>query len=170
MAQSLLSDGDLDLTDEFSGREYAPFYGGDLAPHASPNTPAGRLYSMHSPGLPALLLPAYALDGYRGARVFASALAAVTGLLLYRLVHDVVRDQRVAATAWALATFTPPLAFYAVTLYPETLAALATVAFLLTGRATPGTVAAVGATLLAVVLPWVHTKFIPLAGAGLGPW
>ena len=40
MAQSLLSDGDLDLTDEFSGREYAPFYGGDLAPHASPNTPA----------------------------------------------------------------------------------------------------------------------------------
>ena len=167
MAQSLLSDGDLDLTDEFSGREYAPFYGGDLAPHASPNTPAGRLYSMHSPGLPALLLPAYALDGYRGARVFASALAAVTGLLLYRLVHDVVRDQRVAATAWALATFTPPLAFYAVTLYPETLAALAIVAFLLTGRATPGIVAAVSATLLAVVLPWVHTKFIPLAGAGL---
>jgi hypothetical protein len=63
MAQSLLSDGDLDLTDEFAAREYAPFYGGDLAPHTSPNTPPGRLYSMHSPGLPALLLPAYALGG-----------------------------------------------------------------------------------------------------------
>jgi hypothetical protein len=167
MAQSLLSDGDLDLTDEFADREYAPFYGGDLAPHTSPNTPRGRLYSMHSPGLPALLLPAYALDGYRGARVLQSALAALTGVLLYRLVRDVTRDERIAAAAWALAIFTPPLAFYAVTLYPETLAALAVVAFLLTARAQPGAGAMATATLLAVLLPWVHTKFIPLAAVGL---
>ena len=167
MAQSLLSDGDLDLTDEFAAREYAPFYGGDLAPHTSPNTPPGRLYSMHSPGLPALLLPAYALGGYRGARVLAGALAALTGVLLYRLVREVTKDERIAAAAWALATFTPPLAFYAVTLYPETPAALGVVAFLLTARAAPCTGALAAATLLAVVLPWVHTKFVPLAAVGL---
>ncbi len=167
MAQSLLSDGDLDLTDEFAAREYAPFYGGDLAPHTSPNTPAGRLYSMHSPGLPALLLPAYALGGYRGARLLQSALAAVTGMLLYRLVRDVTRDERIAAAAWALATFTPPLAFYAVTLYPETFAALAVVTFLLTARAEAGAGMVAVAALLAVLLPWVHTKFIPLAAVGL---
>ena len=167
MAQSLLSDGDLDLTDEFAAREYAPFYGGDLAPHASPNTPPGRLYSMHSPGLAALLLPAYAMGGYRGARVFISAIAALTGVLLYRLVRDLTKDERIAAAAWGLAAFTPPLAFYAVTLYPETLAALAVVAFLLTARAEPSKAALAAATLLAVVLPWVHTKFIPLAAVGL---
>ena len=167
MTQSLLSDGDLDLTDEFAAREYAPFYGGDLAPHTSPNTPPGRLYSMHSPGLPVLLLPAYALGGYRGARVFASALAALTGVLLYRLVRDVAKDERIAAAAWALATFTPPLAFYAVTIYPETLAALAVVAFLLAARAEPGAGALGVTTLLAVLLPWVHTKFLPLAAFGL---
>ena len=167
MAQSLLSDGDLDLTDEFAAREYAPFYGGDLAPHTSPNTPPGRLYSMHSPGLPALLLPAYAMGGYRGARVFISAIAALTGVLLYRLVRELTQDERVAAAVWALAAFTPPLAFYAVTLYPETLAALAVVAFLLTARAEPAAGAVAAATLLGVVLPWVHTKFIPLAAVGL---
>jgi hypothetical protein len=167
MAQSLLSDGDLDLTDEFAAREYAPFYGGDLAPHTSPNTPPGRLYSIHSPGLPALLLPAYASGGYSGARVFVSALAALTSVLVYRLVRDVTKDDRIAAAAWALAAFTPPLAFYAVTLYPETLAALAVVAFLLTARAQPGTAGLAVAAFLAVLLPWVHTKFIPLSAAGL---
>ena len=167
MAQSLLSDGDLDLTDEFASREYAPFYGGDLAPHASPNTRPGRVYSMHSPGLPALLLPAYAAGGYAGARLMQSALAALAGVLLYRLVRDVTKDDGVSAGAWALATFTPPLAFYAVTLYPETLAALAVVAFLLTARAAPAGISLAAATTLAVLLPWVHTKFIPLAAAGV---
>lgn len=168
MAQSLVSDGDLDLADDLAGREYAPFYGGELAPHTSPNTPKDRLYSMHSPGLPALLVPAYAAGGYRGARALASALAALTAVLLYRLVRDVTGDDRIAAAVWALAALTPPLAFYAVTIYPETLAAVATVAFLLTGRATPGPGALAAATALAVVLPWVHTKFIPLAAFGLG--
>jgi hypothetical protein len=168
IAQSLLSDRDVDLADEHAHREYAPFYGGDLAPHVSPNTPPGRLYSMHSPGLPALLVPAYAAGGYRGARLFASALAALAAALLYRLVLAVTRSESTAAAAWALAAFTPPLPFYAVTLYPETLAALAIVAFLLAARGVPGrgTVAAVAA--LACVLPWVHTKYIPLAAAGLG--
>ena len=167
MAQSLLSDGDLDLADEHAAREYAPFYGGTLAPHTSPNTPPDRLYSMHSPGLPVLLLPAYALGGYPGARIFVSALAALFTVLLHRLVRDVTKDESAAVGAWALGAFTPPLPFYAVTLYPETLAALAVVAFLLVARRAPSVRAAAAATLLAVVLPWVHTKFIPLAAAGL---
>ena len=167
MAQSLLSDGDLDLTDEFANREYAPFYGGELAPHTSPNTPRGRLLSMHSPGLPVLLLPAYAMGGYPGARVMQSGLAALAGVLLYFLVRGVTNDPRIAAAAWALAAFTPPLAFYAVTLYPETLAAVAILAFLLTSRAAPGVRPLIAATALAILLPWVHTKLIPLGLAGL---
>jgi hypothetical protein len=75
MAQSLLSDGDLDLTDEFAGREYAGF-AGTRQPHTSPRA-AGRIYSIHTPGLPALLLPAYAALATR-VRLFMSALAALT--------------------------------------------------------------------------------------------
>ena len=66
MTQSLLSDDDLDLTDELAEREYAGFYAGRLDPHTSPASPPGRLYSVHSPGLSALLLPAYAIGGYAG--------------------------------------------------------------------------------------------------------
>src|SRR6185503_13608863 len=36
MAQSLLRDGDLDLQNEFAGREYAAFFAGTLQPHTSP--------------------------------------------------------------------------------------------------------------------------------------
>jgi NAD+ kinase len=123
MAQSLLSDGDLDLRDEFARREYAPFFAGTLQPHTSPRSPAGRIYSVHTPGLAALLLPAYALGGYTGARLFMSALAALTAVLVYRLVRDASVDPAAAAGAWAICALTPPLAFYAVALYPEVPAA-----------------------------------------------
>src|SRR5207237_2278877 len=60
MAHSLWTDGDLDLTDEFEGQEYSAFFNGRLAPHPSPSSPRGHLYSLHSPGLPLLILPGYA--------------------------------------------------------------------------------------------------------------
>ena len=37
MAESLWSDGDVDLHDELEARAYAPFYAGTLAPHTSPS-------------------------------------------------------------------------------------------------------------------------------------
>jgi hypothetical protein len=76
IAQSLRSDGDLDLKDEFEEREYASFYAGTLRPHTSPASPPGHVYSIHTPGLPILVLPAYRLGGYLGVRLFLSLLAA----------------------------------------------------------------------------------------------
>jgi hypothetical protein len=168
MAQSLLSDGDLDLRDEFARREYAPFFAGTLQPHTSPRSPAGRLYSVHTPGLAALLLPAYALGGYTGARLFMSALAALTAVLVHRLVRDASVHPAAAAGAWAIFALTPPFAFYAVALYPEVPAALATAAFLLLSRRDPGPVGAMVAGLVAAGLPWLHPRLLPLAALGLG--
>ena len=52
------------------------------------------------PGLPALLLPAYAAGGYRGARALpVRARRARRASLLYRLVRDVDRRRAVAAAA-----------------------------------------------------------------------
>ena len=90
-------------------------------------------------GCPRCCCPPTRWAAIAGRACSQSALAALTAVLLYRLVRDVTRDERIAAAAWALAVFTPPLAFYAVTLYPETLAALADRRVPADGaRATPG--------------------------------
>jgi len=167
MAQSLWSDGDLDLRDDFAGREYAGFFAGTLQPHTSPRSPAGRIYPVHAPGLPVLLLPAYALGGYPGARLWMSALAALTAVLVHRLVRDASVHPPAAAAAWAVFALTPPFAFYAVALYPEVPAALATAAFLLLARRDPGWRAAILAGVIAAALPWLHPRLLPLAALGL---
>jgi hypothetical protein len=168
MTQSLLSDHDLDLTDELAQREYAGFYAGRLDPHISPASPPGRLYSVHSPGLSALLLPAYAVGGYPAAKLFLSALAALTGVLVHALVLAIGGSPQLALGCWAALVFTPPLPFYALAVYPETPAALATAAFLLWAQRDPKPRQVLLAGVLAAGLPWLHPKFLPLAALGLG--
>jgi hypothetical protein len=168
MAQSLRSDSDLDLRDEFAGREYAAFFAGELEPHTSPRSPRGRLYSLHAPGLPALILPAYVLGGYGGVRVLLSALVALAGVLVWRHVQEIRRSPGLALAAWAVFALTPPLAFFGVAVYPEVPAALATAVFLLTSRRDSRGGALVAASLAAAALPWLHPKFLPLAALGLG--
>ena len=166
MAQSLWSDGDLDLTDEFADGEYSRFYAGTLSGHISENSPPGRLYSIHSPGLAFLILPGYAAFGHRGAQLLVSALAALAGVLVHRVVRDAL-DERAALLTWALFALTPPLPIYAVTLYPETPAVAATAYFLWAGRGRTGWGRALGAAVIAGALGWLHSKFVPLGALGL---
>jgi hypothetical protein len=166
MAQSLWSDRDLDLTDEFANAEYARFYAGTLSGHISENSPPGRLYSIHSPGLAFLILPGYAAFGHRGAQLLLSALAALAGVLVYRVARDAL-DDRTALVTWALFALTPPVPIYAVTLYPETPALAATAYFLWAGRGRTGWGRALGAALVAGALGWLHSKFVPLGALGL---
>jgi hypothetical protein len=56
----------VDLADEFAGRDYGAFFAGTLEPHTSPFSAPPHAYSIHTPGLPALVLPAYAAAGYAG--------------------------------------------------------------------------------------------------------
>ena len=167
MAQSLLSDGDLDLTDEFRDREYALFFAGPLEPHTSPASPRGRLYSIHTPGLAALILPGYALAGFRGAQLLLSLVAALTSVVVFRVVAGLGGSPGRAYLAWALAAFAPPLPIFAVSIYPETVAALALAVFLWRARETNGWGALLAVALLAALLPWLHPKFLPLAAAGV---
>jgi hypothetical protein len=168
MAESLLHDGDLDLADEFAARAYAPFFSGTLEAHTSPASPRGRIYSVHTPGLPVLILPAYALGGYPAARLLMSALAACAGLLVARLVRESTGSPALSLASWAILTLTPPLAFYAVAIYPETPACLATALFLLFARRDPTPRRLLAAGAVAAALPWLHPKFLPLAILGLG--
>jgi hypothetical protein len=168
MAESLKADGDLDLRNQFRERAYSTFFSGTLEAHTSPASPKGTLYAVHTPGLALLILPAYALGGYPGARMFLSALAALTAALGFALVRDVTHSEWTARASWAALAFLPPLAFYALAIYPETPAALAIALFLLSARRDPGPKATLAAGLAAGALPWLHPKFLPLAILGLG--
>src|SRR4051812_21417393 len=72
-AQSLVSDGDLDLRDEYrhADVEMARFWDGTkpLWKQMEPSA-VGRLLSPHDPGLAVLVAPAYALGGLEGVRRF----------------------------------------------------------------------------------------------------
>lgn len=167
MAESLRSDGDLDLRDEHDSRAYRAFYPGRLVPHRSPASPPGRLYSVHAPGLPMAILPGYAVAGFAGAQLTIGALAALAVALVFGLVRAVTGDEwtaRVTAAALALA---PPFSFYAVSVYPEAAAALATAVFLWTSRSDPSPRRLLAAAAVAAALPWLHPKFLPLAALGL---
>src|SRR5262249_30345951 len=66
IAQSLLVDGDLQIENNHNNKEYRAFFGGPLRPDFMVRGRNGQIYSIHSPGLSVLLLPAYAIAGYAG--------------------------------------------------------------------------------------------------------
>ncbi len=166
-AQSLLSDGDLDLTDEYDQREYRPFFPGTLLAHTSPRSPRGVLYEVHTPGLPVLLLPAYALGGYPGAKLFLALVAALTALLVQRVARAATGSEGAALFAWATLVLVPPLPVYAQAIYPELPAALASAVFLWAARCDARWSSLLAAGFAAAALPWLHPKFLPLALVGL---
>ncbi len=166
-AQSLLSDGDLDLADEYDEREYRAFFPGTLQAHTSPRSPRGVIYEVHTPGLPVLLLPAYALGGYAGAKLLQALLAALLALVVHRVARAVTGSAPAALGAWAALVLAPPLPIYAQALYPEVPAALATAVFLWAARGDAGAKSLLAAGWAAAALPWLHPKFLPLACAGL---
>jgi hypothetical protein len=166
LAHSLLTDADVDLADEFAQRDYAAFFAGTLEPHTSPFSKAPHAYSIHTPGLPVLILPGYALAGYAGVRLTLCVVVALAAMLVQRVVHRLSGDERLALGVWALLVLAPPLPFYAMRVYPETPAVLAASVFLW-ASATGGPLAAGAAAVTAAGLPWVHPKLFLLSALGL---
>src|SRR4051812_4270006 len=68
VAESIVSDGDIDLTDEFAGRAYAGFHRGPLAPQG--RVILGRAMEPQGVGFALLIAPAYALGGANGVELF----------------------------------------------------------------------------------------------------
>jgi hypothetical protein len=164
MAQSLWRDHDLELRDEYEGEEWAEFMPGPLRPHWGAPRADGRPYPAHSPGLPLLLAPAYALGGRAGCVVLLALLGAATALVCRELALRAARDREAELVGW-LAVSGPPLFFYAFHLYTEVPSALAVGLGLLLLSGSPSVRAAVGAALVASTLPWLHLKMIPAAAA-----
>jgi hypothetical protein len=164
IAESLLTDGDVDLANQFENRAFTKFTSADLDPHTAPRSPEGTMYSIHTPGVAALVAPGYMISGYAGARVVMSATLALTIALLALAAREIL-GTTAGNVVFLLATFATPLPVYANAIFPDPVAALpvaATLAYLAAGRASFLALASIAIA----ALPWLHPRFLPL-GAGL---
>ena len=161
--QSLVSDGDLDLRDEYRDRSEMDRFWDGLVPlwKQMEPTPDGRLLSPHDPGLSILVIPAYVVAGGEGAQRFLvllwGAAMAVAAVAAARLGAP-----RPAAAVAAVGVGAGlPGAVYASEVYPEGPAALciAVVLLLLTSpRSRPIVLSAA-----LVALAWLGVKYVPFA-------
>lgn len=162
-ATSLLEDGNVDLLDEYRGREYDEFYPYDLDPHGQ--TTDGRLNEPHGIGFPLLIAPALAVGGPKGVELFLAALAALAVALGYLLALRAVPDPWALGGALAVG-LSPPFVAYGSAVYPELTAAagLAAAALLALGlRERPSRAATFGCFALLGAMPWLGTKYVPAA-------
>ena len=66
ITQSLLIDHALTIDDVHRRGDYRAYFPTELQPHVQMRGRNGRIYSVHAPGLPALVAPAFVVGGYHG--------------------------------------------------------------------------------------------------------
>jgi hypothetical protein len=123
ISQSLLADGDLQIENNHRRGEYRQFFGGNLRPDFLRRGQNGQIYSVHAPGLPVMVLPAYAAAGYRGVVVFMCLIAALAALAIFDLA-EAVAGRRAALFAWGAVCLTVPFVPHGWLVFPETPGAL----------------------------------------------
>ena len=164
LAESIVSDGDLDVGDEYRKRDYRTFHRGTLQPGGRPVE--GRLHEPLPAGLSLLIAPAYAVGGPRLAELELAALAALAFVLAAALARRLAPEPWASAAAFTCAV-SPPMLGHATAISPEPAAAalLAGAALLaLRCRKAPRVRTAIAAGLLVAMLPWLGIKYLP-AGA-----
>jgi len=159
ITHSLLKDGDLDIANNHEQRDYRAFFPGELRPDFLRRGIHGEIYSIHAPGLPALVLPAYAIGGALGVVAFIALLAGFAALAVFELA-SAMAGPSVAALTWLATCLTIPFVPHAWLIYPELPGALVVAWAVLWLWRAP---ASVGRTVLHglafATLPWLHTKF-----------
>ena len=161
IAQSLLRDGDLQIENNHTRGDYHDYFAPGLKPDFLRRGVNGQIYSIHAPGLPAVVAPALALFGYRGVVAFLSLVSAGATALVWCAVWRVTHSTAASWFGWATVALTTPFTFHAFTVYPDGLGAGLVMAGMfgaLWGRELSlRWLAAIGAA--AALLPWLHTRF-----------
>jgi hypothetical protein len=164
MAQSLWREHDLDLRDNFARGDFNEYLSGYDHMPGGTRRADGRSYPTHSPGLPFLVAPVYALGGRFACLVFLAVAASLLGLATRALARHAGADETGALVAWA-AIVGPPVFFYTSFLYTEVVAALCLAVALWLLLARPSAAGAAAAALLLSALPWLHVRLTLLAAA-----
>ena len=133
MTHSLLHDGDLDLTNNYARKDYQGYMapGIVLRSHTVPGIKPNSHYSFHSPGVSFLMLPFYALGTLFGAgaipffiRLGMSLFGALLGIQMYLYARQEWQKEKLALGLWFLFSFTSPVLFYSIHVYPEIIVCL----------------------------------------------
>jgi hypothetical protein len=162
ITHSLLVDHDLAIENNHARGDYRTFFGGELRPDFLRRGRNDTIYSIHAPGLPALLLPAYAIGGATGAVVMMAIMAALAALAVFD-IGRLVAGEQAATVTWAALCLTVPFVPQAWLIYPELPCALivgwAVIWFM---RPADSALGAGIQGLVLGILPWLHTKFAVL--------
>jgi hypothetical protein len=159
VAESIVSDADLDLRDDYGARSWRDFYDGDLVPRAGPRN--GRLLDPIGIAFPLLIAPAYALGGPVTVQLFLAAIAALGFVLAAAIGRRLVPEPWPTAAA-LVAGLSPPAVAAATTIAPDAIAGtmIAGAALLaLRIREAPRLSSAFWCALLIAALPWIGAKF-----------
>ena len=164
--QSLLTDGDFDLTNQYEARSYESFFDHpDELWRQSVPQPDGDLLSPHNPGLSFLVIPRFAMGGLVGTQVQLMVLGAATFALAFVLA-DRLTGRRMLSWVATLGVGLSATAFiYSTEVYPEFPCALALVLSLLvvTRQRIMGVADGLLLTALLTVMCWLGIKYAPLA-------
>ena len=158
-AESITSDRDADLRDEYATRAYREWYPYVLERHGRLTN--GQANEPHGIGFPLLISPAYALGGPLAVQLLMSAIAALAFALGGVLARRVVPEPWASAAALACG-LSPPALAYSTTITPElTAGALLAFAALraLRVRELPRIRWVAGAALALALLPWLGLSF-----------
>ncbi len=175
ITQSLLADGDLRIENNHRQRDYGDYFRGDLPPDFRVRGRDREIYSIHAPGVSALVAPAFAVGGYPAAVLLLLVISALGSALAWQLAWTVTGRSDAAWFGWAAVTLSATWIFHSFTIYPDGPGAV----LLLTGawallRAEREAVEQRGPVMpwlwhgaALAALPWLHSRFAVLA-AGVG--
>jgi hypothetical protein len=174
-SHSLLKEGDINVADNYARQDYFYFYSKKDNPKLKLGVYGryGRrgkdtIYPINLPGISVLMLPFYWLSQFFSGRWLTFILkaslspwAVLLGLQLYLYAREVWGKERLALGLWAFYSFSSPLLFYAVHLYPEVPVALFCFSIFrkVTGPPPLSILQLVVLGLLLGLLPWFGLKF-----------
>ena len=133
ITHSLIHDGDFDLANNYARGDYARYMPdrATITPHALPGRTPGSQFSFHSPGVAILMIPFYLLGSLFGKtglilvlRFGMSLIGAMCGVQIFLFARREWEREGLALGLWALASFTVPVFFYSIHVYPEIVVAL----------------------------------------------
>jgi len=159
-AESIVSERDADLTNQYAERDYEKFDPGRLAPDAHPVQ--GRLHEIEGLGPALLSAPAYAVAGPKGAELLLAAVGALAFVLAALLARALVPEPWATTGALLVGLSAPALAYGGAVAPELTVGALlagAALCALSVRRHAHPAVALGGAAMLAA-LPWLGPQFV----------
>jgi hypothetical protein len=130
---SLYQDGDINLAKNYTDFDHVHFYPRELYPNLRLRAYArfGKkgpdyVWPINQPGVSVLVLPYYWLSQqFQGRtliyiiKISLSIWAVLLGLQIYLFAREFWKNEKVALLLWFLYSFSAPVIFYAIHLYPE---------------------------------------------------